>query len=590
MPGDNIINLNVEIPENTQTQYRMAYRQDVVADPDASEFDATLYMKANDLLYLDGDSFDGGDFATPLEYHNLTAVNGTSVSTDDIQFTGVLVSYDDVSVHYPSVDGWDYYAMEVTENPFVVGNESAIATYLYNELSHLKFRPFTTSSIQDPTIEAGDCALVYDIKGNTYFSVVTNVTFKTGGMTEVSCNAEPPLKQNSRYVNPAAQAVAKAEKKMDDYNAQVAHFNELASDALGYYKTEEVDPLTSATITYIHDSATLATSTIIWKITGDGIFISEDGGESYNAGYDASTGTMLMNLIYAHGITADWIRTGTLTLGGVNNEDGVLSVLNASNTEIGKWDNTGIKVKSGTITLGNKTSLTDANTGAYLGLDGLALGASSVFKVTSTGVLSATSGEIGGFAITSNALGNKIGSSQCVGMISGDKLFTWSSGGQVDITFGQIYIGTGSSTNGLRVYASTGYNGTYIQYGYSDVYRSSDGKNVSWTSSDRRLKKNIKDLTLEKSKELIDNVRPREFRFKNEDIEHGIRYGFIAQELRENLEEENGIEYETTQGTHAIHYDDFIAPLCMLVKDQQRQIDELKAEVNALKEVVNNLK
>jgi hypothetical protein len=43
-----------------------------------------------------------------------------------------------------------------------------------------------------------------------------------------------------------------------------------------------------------------------------------------------------------------------------------------------------------------KTSLTDANTGVYVGTDGISLGASSVFKVTDAGVLTATSATISG--------------------------------------------------------------------------------------------------------------------------------------------------------------------------------------------------
>ena len=336
--GDNEINFDVDIPENIETRFRVGYRQNVTTDPDASDFDATLYMKANDVHYLDGDNFDGGDFATPLNYHNLISTNGTSVSTDDIQFTGVLVQGEDTSAHYPTYDGWDNYAMVISDNPFVAGYEDTIALYIYSQLQGLKFRPFTTSSIQDPTIEAGDCALVYDIKGNMYKTIITNVIFKTGGMTELSCNAEPPARQNSRYINPAAQAVVKTKKKMDDYNAQVAHFNEIASAALGYFKTEEIDADTGATITYLHDNPSLISSQNIVKIASGIIAISDDGGRSYNKGFDASTGTMLLNLIYVHGLTSDWIRTGQLTVGGVDNIDGVIHVVNEKHYASGQYD------------------------------------------------------------------------------------------------------------------------------------------------------------------------------------------------------------------------------------------------------------
>ncbi len=51
-----------------------------------------------------------------------------------------------------------------------------------------------------------------------------------------------------------------------------------------------------------------------------------------------------------------------------------------------------------------KPGLSDSNAGIYLGTDGIALGANSVFRVTNGGVLTATSGHIGGANITNNAI------------------------------------------------------------------------------------------------------------------------------------------------------------------------------------------
>ena len=67
----------------------------------------------------------------------------------------------------------------------------------------------------------------------------------------------------------------------------------------------------------------------------------------------------------------------------------------------------------------------------------------------------------------------------------------------------------------------------------------------------------------------------------------GKRYGFIAQELRETLSDDSGIEFESN-GIKNINYNDFIAPLCMIVKKQQEEIDLLKKEVALLKEKVGS--
>ena len=708
--------------------------------------------------YLDGDTadggsfnpwntgyeFDDGSFTDTLGFHQLTQIKDVNISTDDIQITGVKVTYDETVKSY----GTDVYMVEINDNPFVAGHENTIASYLYNKLKVLNFRPFTCSNLQDPTIESGDCALLWDAKGNSYKTIITNVSFSVNSFMNISCTAKAPTKQGSTYVNAAAQAVVQArrntEKQIDEYSQVVNHFNELANNSLGYYKTVRTE--SGATITYIHDQPQLANSRIIWKITGTGIFISEDGGQSYTAGYDASTATMLVNLVYAVGINCDWIHSGTLTLGGNNNVNGVLSILNGSGAEVGKWNNAGIEIKSGSIKL-TKTGWNDTtHNGVFIGSNGIQLGIDNVFQVTNTGALTASSatitgkvtatsgriggndnawnigtqsiyngctginntnsgtyvgidgirnqngsnyvkinsgtltannvdidggsitiqrnvsgqmvtyfsvssngsmnaragyigngssgwtiadssiyngctgiddnnhtgtyvgtngirnqgtngarvrisgggiqansGNIGGFAITSNSLGNTIGTDNAVGMISQDQLYAWSSGKSTRIKFGLIQVATGSqSDTGVRVYNSSNESGDYIHYGHSDVYRTSDGRSVEWGGSDERLKEGIEDLTLQEAKEIVSLARPRKFRFKSTANERGTRYGFIAQELRESLntlKEESGIEYynkEQEPHYHNIHYMDFIAPLCVIIRDMQAQIDELK--------------
>lgn len=133
---------------------------------------------------------------------------------------------------------------------------------------------------------------------------------------------------------------------------------------------------------------------------------------------------------------------------------------------------------------------------------------------------------------------------------------------------------------GNNSYASWGNN--YLRLFAGTIYKAATGQEVAWTSSDERLKKNIKDLTIEEALKLVDSARPRSFELKQQD---GVRYGFIAQELREELDDDSAIEQTSEEtGYHFINYDDFIAPLCMIVKDLQEQINDLKAEVNALKE------
>jgi len=81
------------------------------------------------------------------------------------------------------------------------------------------------------------------------------------------------------------------------------------------------------------------------------------------------------------------------------------------------------------IQIGAKASLTDSNAGVHIGTDGIALGASSVFKVTNAGVvtaanITATGGTIGGFTITDS----KIESSDFVSGLKGVRISTEQNG------------------------------------------------------------------------------------------------------------------------------------------------------------------
>jgi hypothetical protein len=100
------------------------------------------------------------------------------------------------------------------------------------------------------------------------------------------------------------------------------------------------------------------------------------------------------------------ILTGTITaaaggtIGGFTIGSTAISIGNTSS------DDNFVSIDSGNrkFRIGQKTSLTDNKTGIHIGADGIALGASSVFKVEDDGTLTASQGTIGGFTITSTEL------------------------------------------------------------------------------------------------------------------------------------------------------------------------------------------
>lgn len=182
-----------------------------------------------------------------------------------------------------------------------------------------------------------------------------------------------------------------------------------------------------------------------------------------------------------------------------------------------------------------------------------------------------TGGTITGATITSNGVNSGTSTSISGGSVvlntDGYNYLRISGGGET-VTFGPKI-----SVNG-DIYAEE--RPTYFGWALYDAHQAH--------SSDRRLKKNIEDIPVERSREIIRNAKPRYYEFK-ESLEGGIRSGFIAQELRETLDkigDDTAIERESVrrEGEREVNYQDFIAHLVNTVQDLYEEIEKLKGERN----------
>lgn len=299
--------------------------------------------------WIDEDSLDGGTFESLQEYHHLYALNSINVATDDVVITGIKVTEaQDTTVQDtpPSyMTGVEGYVLEVKDNDFIrKGNGKTVADYLRGCLIGMRFRPVSVSCLSDPAIEAGDPAIVTDFKQNTYKCYVTNTTYQTGNYQLVSCDAKTPARNSTSRFTEATQAFVKAKKntkvQINEYDKAVQDLTNLITQSFGVYKTEEKLE-DGSTIFYMHNKPTLKGSDMIWKMTADVFAVSTDGGKTWNAGMD-SQGNAVVNVLSAIGIRFDWARGGTLTLGGENNVNGVLRILNNYGKEIGSWDKDGV--------------------------------------------------------------------------------------------------------------------------------------------------------------------------------------------------------------------------------------------------------
>ena len=63
----------------------------------------------------------------------------------------------------------------------------------------------TVSSLQDPTIEAGDGAIVYDRKLKSYKTFFTNVVFSIDADNQMSNDAESALRNSAERFSEASK-------------------------------------------------------------------------------------------------------------------------------------------------------------------------------------------------------------------------------------------------------------------------------------------------------------------------------------------------------------------------------------------------
>ena len=253
--------------------------------------------------------------------------------------------------------------MDVSGNPLIeAGKAKDVAEYLAGRVVGMRFRPFQASAIGDPSWEAGDAAVVTDRKGNSYYTYLTNITYSTGGYASISCDAEPAARHSAdRYaeINKIVSDIKKdSQQKLSEYADYVNQLNSLAINAMGYYETSEMQS-DGSTINYMHDKPLLSDSTIVYKKTIDGFFISRDGGKTYVGGMDKDA-NIVANVIAAIGISFDWASGGTLTLGKKDGKSvGIMEILRSTTTStgdimnavIGRWDEDGIIIKDGSINL-----------------------------------------------------------------------------------------------------------------------------------------------------------------------------------------------------------------------------------------------
>lgn len=263
-------------------------------------------------------SIDNDGFLTLIESATDTSeklkdfFTSPTVSSDDIIITGIKLKNKENEAMYGSTG----YVFEL-ENDLVADSDlDTVAAQIGDSIIGAKFRNMSGELAYNPLIEFGDMAYTYDRKWNRYITPLTDVSCFVNGKTTVKTQADDPIRGMSKFQSESTKAIVEArrlvKKEQSAREKAVKKLEETLKNSSGLYETS-VAQEDGSTITFLHDKPTLAESKNVIKFTAEAIGVSNDGGATYPYGFFL-TGDLIAKILYAHGINADYIDTGALTV------------------------------------------------------------------------------------------------------------------------------------------------------------------------------------------------------------------------------------------------------------------------------------
>lgn len=609
--------------------------------------------------YSDGDSADGGTFTEARNYHNIYTQKDLNVATDDVVITGVKVtvtSKEDKAKDVNALAGKEGYVVSISDNPFIPADKAqAVANYIFKKIGGMRFRPLDATLLSNPLIESGDVALVTDRKQNTYSCFISNRTFTVGSGTKISCDAENASRNSADKFSSETKAVVQArnvvQAQLSVYDKQMQLLTQLMSQSLGLFKTEQVQE--DGSIIYImHNKANLNSSNIQWKMTANGMAVSSDYGKTWNAGVDKD-GNAVFNIMSAIGINFDWAHGGTLTLGGENNVSGVQYVKDAKGKTLVTLDNKGLTLDSSVKiawdnvadTTAKVTQITkDTVTTSYV--NALDVKAGSVDAEDITGTTITGKNIVGGTIdigngvfvvdndgkVTASNFNMSGGSIALNGNLSNstiDLTATDNSGNNYELWMnGAVLRIVKNDENLITLYGATGSIGAQTMYAQeigSDKFRETDrgyamcGNATGhtyhcdwddtalwfqvddawvWSSSDKRLKKNIKAINQDYI-DAVGSVDLFQYNLNRQGYsDKPLYFGAMVQDIIENLKDKghadenlnmifkNKVTSDDDTLYYGMNYEQFL--ILRLAGDEQK-IDKMQKHIDELEDKFSRL-
>ena len=320
-----------------------------------------------------GDVYDGGLFTDRRSIHFIMSSYSSNIATDNVVITGVKVikkingdGSSDAFEEYTS--GTAGYIIVIENNEFIDGvHGQDVANWIGEQLNGLSFRKAEITHPSNPSIEAGDVGIYFDTRDNYYPIVISSTEFIPGNSQRTSSSAETPRKNSAQRFSEATRNYVEIRKRLSqqktEWEEAEEELNDRIDNAGGLYCTEVTEG--TATKIYYHNKPILEESDIRMLFSDVGFTLTSDGGETwYGMTVD---GTMIAAILQVYGINADWIRTGTISIGGVTgNRNGSLIIKDENGNVIAEFSKNGVSVK-GNIQSGSTISGANINGGEING-------------------------------------------------------------------------------------------------------------------------------------------------------------------------------------------------------------------------------
>lgn len=320
--------------------------------------------------YSSGADYDGGSFIDPNVVY-FTRLMSRNIGTDRLEITGVKFVIENTDYRI----GQEGYVLSL-ENPLVdTSNVNRVLNLIWDVIEDFKIRTFNVTALPDLSPEVGDCVAV-SYKGNMVYSYLTNYTF-TPSLATASLGAITPTRSLTKRYSKAVKAAVEIARKntneiISDYDLAVQMMNNLAVNAMGAYQDYQDMP-TGGRIYFLSNMpitknpttgvCSFESGSTVFKKSGDGFFVSTDGGQTWTNGYNAQTGNLVVNVLNAIGLSAEWIKAGELAVGGSDVGNPTILVKDVNNNPICYIDTRGLIMYAGRIESASGGWYLDASTG-----------------------------------------------------------------------------------------------------------------------------------------------------------------------------------------------------------------------------------